>query len=162
MIKSTDDSTISSSSDESEQPSIKKLKQDSRPSSSICYICQLASLPGRFFPKKAKELGVPRGPLFAELHSGKAVTLEDGRQVSLKLHYTLRTGVLVLSLRRNKEFRIGTSYAEGWKFPISTPVLFICESSQASLQFSKELVSNGHDWDWFWWRSSDTCNTLWI
>lgn len=104
MMKSTDDSTRSSSSDENDQPSIKKLKQDSRSASSICYICQLVSLPGRFFPKKAKELGVPRGPLFAELHLGKAVTLEDGRQVSLKLRYTLRTGVLVLSLRCNKDF----------------------------------------------------------
>ena len=85
MVKSTDDCTASSSSDESEQPSIKKWKQDTKSSSSICYICQLASLPGRFFPQKAKELGVPRGPLFADLKEGKAVTLQDGRQVSLKV-----------------------------------------------------------------------------
>jgi len=81
-VKSTDDSTTTSSSDESEQPSIKKWKQDSKSSSSICYICQLASLPGRFFPQKAKELGVPKGPLFADLQLGKAVTLEDGRQIT--------------------------------------------------------------------------------
>ena len=82
---STDDSTYSSSSDESEQPSIKKWKQGSKSSSSICYICQLASLPGKFLPQKAKELGVPRGPLFTDLQLGEAVTLEDGRQVSFKL-----------------------------------------------------------------------------
>ena len=87
MVKSTDDSTFSSSSssDESREPSTKKWKQDSKSSSSICYVCKLASLPGRFFPQKAKELGVPRGPLFADLHLGKAVKLEDGQQVSLKL-----------------------------------------------------------------------------
>lgn len=81
-MKSTDDS--SSSSDESEQPSVKKWKLDSTESTSVCYICQLVSLPGKFFPKKAIELGVPKGPLFADLHSGKTVTLQDGRQVSLK------------------------------------------------------------------------------
>ena len=83
-VNSTDEFTFSCSSDESDQPSIKKWKQNSKSSSSICYICQLASLPGRFFPQKAKELGVPTGPLFADLHLGKAVTLEDGRQVSIK------------------------------------------------------------------------------
>ncbi|XP_078348561.1 zinc phosphodiesterase ELAC protein 2-like [Oculina patagonica] len=79
-MKSTDDS--SSSSDESEQPSIKKWKLDSNESTSVCYICQLASLPGKFFPNKAIELGVPKGPSFADLVSGKTVTLEDGRQVT--------------------------------------------------------------------------------
>ncbi|KAJ7372606.1 Zinc phosphodiesterase ELAC protein 2 [Desmophyllum pertusum] len=70
----------SSSSDEDEQPSAKKYKLDPK-STSVCYICQLAPLPGKFFPKKAKELGVPKGPLFGDLYNGKTVTLEDGRQI---------------------------------------------------------------------------------
>lgn len=101
IVKSTDDPS-SSSSDESEQPSIKKWKQDSKSSSSVCYICQLASLPGKFFPKKAVELGVPKGPLFTDLHFGKAVTLEDGRQVSLKpCSYNLFLVVMTKTVRIN-------------------------------------------------------------
>lgn len=74
----------SSSSDEGEQPSVKKLKLDSKESTAVCYICQLAPLPGKFYPEKAIELGVPKGPLFGDLQLGKTVTLKDGRQVSLK------------------------------------------------------------------------------
>jgi hypothetical protein len=29
----------------------------------VCYMCQLGSIPGKFNPKKAAELGVPRGPV---------------------------------------------------------------------------------------------------
>jgi ribonuclease Z len=34
---------------------------------------------GRFNPDRARELGVPEGPLWGQLHKGKAVTLPDGR-----------------------------------------------------------------------------------
>jgi ribonuclease Z len=37
---------------------------------------------GRFNPARARELGVPEGPLWGELHKGKAVTLPDGRTVA--------------------------------------------------------------------------------
>jgi hypothetical protein len=29
----------------------------------VCYMCQLASIPGKVNPQKAAELGVPRGPV---------------------------------------------------------------------------------------------------
>jgi ribonuclease Z len=35
--------------------------------------------PGRFNLERARELGIPTGPLFRNLQSGQAVTLEDGR-----------------------------------------------------------------------------------
>jgi ribonuclease Z len=37
---------------------------------------------GRFHPDRARELGVPEGPLWGRLHKGETVTLENGRTVS--------------------------------------------------------------------------------
>jgi ribonuclease Z len=34
---------------------------------------------GRFNPDRARQLGIPEGPLWGQLHKGEAVTLEDGR-----------------------------------------------------------------------------------
>ena len=36
---------------------------------------------GRFNPELARELGIPEGPLWGQLHRGHAVTLEDGRVI---------------------------------------------------------------------------------
>ena len=37
---------------------------------------------GRFNPDRARELGIPEGPLWGQLHKGRAVTLEDGRTIT--------------------------------------------------------------------------------
>jgi len=40
------------------------------------------SRPGCFFPEKARELGVPEGPLFGKLQRGEPLTLENGKKVT--------------------------------------------------------------------------------
>jgi len=45
---------------------------------SLCYALTEKPRPGRFNTKKAKQLGVPKGPLWSELQSGKPVTLPSG------------------------------------------------------------------------------------
>jgi ribonuclease Z len=36
---------------------------------------------GRFNPDKAREMGIPEGPLWGKIHKGETVTLPDGRKV---------------------------------------------------------------------------------
>jgi ribonuclease Z len=36
---------------------------------------------GRFNPARARELGIPEGPLWGDLHRGKVITLPDGRTI---------------------------------------------------------------------------------
>ena len=36
---------------------------------------------GRFNPDLAREMGIPEGPLWGEIHRGRAVTLDDGRVI---------------------------------------------------------------------------------
>jgi ribonuclease Z len=45
------------------------------------YTLEEDARPGEFHPDKAKALGVPMGPLWAEIQSGKTVLAADGREV---------------------------------------------------------------------------------
>ncbi|HUV08311.1 MAG TPA: ribonuclease Z [Spirochaetia bacterium] len=47
----------------------------------LAYSLEEDSRPGVFYPEKALELGVPRGPLWSELQNGASVRLENNRIV---------------------------------------------------------------------------------
>jgi ribonuclease Z len=47
----------------------------------VGYILEEEERPGVFYPKRAEELGVPRGPAWATLQHGGQVTLDDGTTV---------------------------------------------------------------------------------
>ena len=49
------------------------------PSPCVAWVGQTASVLGKFDVRRAKELGIPTGPLFGKLKAGQAVTLPDGR-----------------------------------------------------------------------------------
>jgi hypothetical protein len=41
----------------------------------VCYVCQLATIPGKFDPQKAAQLGVPRGPVSKSLCTAPVAAL---------------------------------------------------------------------------------------
>jgi ribonuclease Z len=48
---------------------------------SISYALVEEDRKGRFNPDLARELGIPEGPLWGQIHRGKSVTLDDGRVI---------------------------------------------------------------------------------
>jgi ribonuclease Z len=55
---------------------------DHRGSASLGFSIVEETRKGRFDPDKAKELGIPEGPLWGRIHRGEPVTLEDGRVIA--------------------------------------------------------------------------------
>ncbi|KAJ8609873.1 hypothetical protein CTAYLR_007495 [Chrysophaeum taylorii] len=58
-------------------------EEEEKPVARYCasYVCRTPSVVGRFDVKKAKELGIPAGPLYGKLKSGASVKLSDGRVI---------------------------------------------------------------------------------
>jgi ribonuclease Z len=54
---------------------------DHRGARAIGYALVEEDRKGRFNPDLARELGIPEGPLWGEIHRGRAVTLADGRVI---------------------------------------------------------------------------------
>ena len=54
---------------------------DHRGSASLGYALVEEERKGRFNPDLARELGIPEGPLWGQIHRGQAVTLDDGRVI---------------------------------------------------------------------------------
>ena len=64
-----------------EEYDIVVFETDHRPDT-VGYVLAEHTRLGRFNPERARELGVPEGPLWGRLHKGETVALEDGRQVA--------------------------------------------------------------------------------
>jgi ribonuclease Z len=60
---------------------IRAFAVDHRGAMSIGFAIVEEERKGRFNPDKARELGIPEGPLWGRLHRGISVTLDDGRTV---------------------------------------------------------------------------------
>lgn len=54
---------------------------DHRGTSAIGYALIEANRLGRFNPDTARELGIPEGPLWGQIHKGQPITLDDGRVI---------------------------------------------------------------------------------
>lgn len=54
---------------------------DHKGSASLGYALVEEVRKGRFHPERARELGIPEGPLWGRIHRGMAVTLPDGRTI---------------------------------------------------------------------------------
>ena len=60
---------------------IRAFAVDHRGAMSIGFAIVEEERKGRFNPDKARELGIPEGPLWGRLHRGLSITLDDGRTV---------------------------------------------------------------------------------
>jgi ribonuclease Z len=54
---------------------------DHRGARAVGYVLAEHDRKGRFNPDLARELGIPEGPLWGEIHRGRSVTLDDGRVI---------------------------------------------------------------------------------
>lgn len=64
-----------------ENYAIRAFPVEHRGSSSIGYALVEADRKGRFNPDLARSLGIPEGPLWGQIHRGKAIALDDGRVI---------------------------------------------------------------------------------
>jgi ribonuclease Z len=87
--------------------------------------------PGIFYPEKAQELQVPRGPLWANLQNGNNVTLENGS--------VIKPEDVMGPKRKGRKFGFitDTAYKPEFSKYIEDSDLLICES-----MFSEEMKDN--------------------
>lgn len=79
---------------------------------SLAYAFVEKSRHGRFYPEKAKALGVPEGPLWSKLQHGKSVKLSDGRVVKpAQVLGKARTGRKIVYSGDTRPFRSFVKFA---------------------------------------------------
>jgi len=80
---------------------------------SLAYALVEKPRPGRFFPEKAKRLGVEEGPLWSKLQKGKSVRLPNGQIVkSEEVTGPLRPGRKIVYTGDTKPTRSSSKFAE--------------------------------------------------
>jgi ribonuclease Z len=81
---------------------------------SLAYAFVEKPRPGKFYPEKAKKLGVPEGPLWSELQHGHRIRLSDGRVV--KAEHVMgpeRSGRKIVYTGDTRPFREFAKFAFG-------------------------------------------------
>lgn len=97
--------------------------------------------PGRFNLERAAELGIPAGPLFGKLQSGKTITLEDGRTINpVEVLGPARKGVSVAYCLDTRPCLNAVALARGVDW-------LIYEATYTS-ELTDEAASYGHSTAW--------------
>jgi ribonuclease Z len=100
----------------------------------LAYSLEEDMRPGVFFPDKAAALGIPRGPLWSQLQSGKPVSLPGGRVIqSTEVMGEKRKG-------RKFSFVTDTLPVEGLEHFVQDSDLLICEG-----MFTEDLLESADD-----------------
>ena len=104
--------------------------------SKVCFGYSLVEdpRPGVFFPDRARDLGVPEGPLWAKLQGGESVDLQDGTQV--------HPGAVLGEARSGRKFSYvtDTSYQDTIAPEVKGSDLLICEG-----MFTDELIESAKE-----------------
>lgn len=104
--------------------------------SRVCvgYALEEDERPGVFYPEKARETGVPMGPLWAALQRGETVTLDDGRLVGPE--------AVMGPPRKGRKFSFVTDtvYHEAIAGYVGNSDLLICEA-----MFESELAESAKE-----------------
>jgi len=104
--------------------------------SKVCvgYIMEEKDRPGVFFPDKARDAGVPCGPLWSQLQNGNSVELENGEIIS--------PSQVMGSPRKGRKFSFvtDTAFVPGLAEEVAGSDLFICEG-----MFDRSLLSSAKE-----------------
>jgi ribonuclease Z len=64
-----------------EEDYIVEVMKSNHTTESYSYVFEEKPRPGKFYPKKAEHLGIPKGELWSKLQNGENITLPDGKTV---------------------------------------------------------------------------------
>ena len=98
------------------------------------YVFEEERRPGVFYPEQAKNLGIPEGPLWAQLQGGNPILLDDGSRVSPEAVLgPPRSG-------RKFSYVTDTMYTNGIAPEVGDSDLFICEG-----MFTEDLAESAYE-----------------
>lgn len=100
----------------------------------VGYTVEEEMRPGIFYPEKAIELGVPRGPLFSVLQQGSQIELPDST--------IIKPEQVMGKKRRGRKFSFitDTSYKPEYAEPVKDSDLLICEG-----MFAEDMLDDAID-----------------